>query len=145
MAQLLRQIGQFGIKSTVTLTLGTQLSSTSLSAAKQVPGKIYTADIYSTAAQNKQNTVFLKAFRKKYKSDPDKEAELAYDSIMLTAQAMKKVGCTACTAKIAKALRGHQWQTTRGPLYINQFGLGTTTKVYPAQIVNGRVIALRSK
>lgn len=140
--QLFRQIAQFGIKVPIELSIGIALSQTSLDASKSVSGKIYSADIYSPLANNSKNKVFVAAFNKQFHHAPDFESALAYDDVMLTAQAMKKSGCVDCYAKISAVLRGHPWQTVRGPFYINQFGLGTTTKLYPSQIINGKIVLL---
>ena len=76
----------------------------------------FTMDVWAPAVVNDANKKFVAAFQAKYGELPSKVDFLAFESIWVLGQAMRKAGTATDTAKIADTLRANTWESPRGPL-----------------------------
>jgi branched-chain amino acid transport system substrate-binding protein len=74
----------------------------------------FTMDVWAPAGANDTNKKFVSAFQAKYNELPSKVDFLAFESIWVLGQAMRKAGTSTDTAKIAATLREGSWDSPRG-------------------------------
>ena len=75
---------------------------------------IFTLDIWSPSMKNDLNARFVAAFESKYHETPNKVDYLAFESMWILGQAMRKAGTNTDSAKLAATIAGNAWDTPRG-------------------------------
>jgi branched-chain amino acid transport system substrate-binding protein len=143
--QMLKQIGQFGIDTPVALAAGTQLSQASIEAAGEAPGQVVYGDIYTPSLPLPTNKKFVEQFKSRYSDEPEKEAALTYEAVMITAEEIEKDKCTDCGEKLVAGIRGNTWNSgVRGPVAFDKGGLGVAKSYYFLEVTEGTIKLVKS-
>jgi branched-chain amino acid transport system substrate-binding protein len=77
------------------------------------------AQHYDFNHQSPKNQAFVKAYNAEFKRNPDFFSVGGYDGMHLIYEALKKTGGKADGESLAKAARGMQWESPRGPMLID--------------------------
>lgn len=105
-ANIILQARKLGIPGNIHFIGGNGFNSSKLSeiAGKSADGAI-SGSPWFLDDTNKKNQSFVKAYRKKFSSDPDQFAAQAYDALYIMAEAIKKVKFTGDLEKDRTSLR----------------------------------------
>lgn len=110
----------------------------------QIAGKgaegAFSADIYVPTLKNPLNERFVAAYRAKFKETPEKIEALGFESVWLTAMAMRKAGSVDDTAKIAAALRAESWSTPRGEVKFDKNGQASSGRLVRLVVKSGQIV-----
>ena len=77
------------------------------------------AQHYDFNHQSPKNQAFVKAYNAEFKRNPDFFSVGGYDGMHLIYEALKKTGGKADGESLAKAAKGMQWESPRGPMLID--------------------------
>ena len=77
------------------------------------------AQHYDFNHQSPKNQAFVKAYNAEFKRNPDFFSIGGYDGMHLIYEALKKTGGKADGESLAKAAKGMQWESPRGPMLID--------------------------
>ena len=77
------------------------------------------AQHYDFNHQSTKNQAFVKAYNAEFKRNPDFFSVGGYDGMHLIYEALKKTGGKADGESLAKAAKGMQWESPRGPMLID--------------------------
>jgi branched-chain amino acid transport system substrate-binding protein len=77
------------------------------------------AQHYDFNHQSPKNQAFVKAYNAEFKRNPDFFSVGGYDGMHLVYEALKKTGGKADGESLAKAAKGMQWESPRGPMLID--------------------------
>jgi branched-chain amino acid transport system substrate-binding protein len=77
------------------------------------------AQHYDFNHQSSKNQAFVKAYNAEFKRNPDFFSVGGYDGMHLIYEALKKTGGKADGESLAKAAKGMQWESPRGPMLID--------------------------
>ena len=88
------------------------------------------AQHYDFNHQSPKNQAFVKAYNAEFKRNPDFFSVGGYDGMHLIYEALKKTGGKADGESLAKAAKGMQWESPRGPMLIDPDTGGVVQTVY---------------
>lgn len=102
---------------------------------------VMSVDIYLPDFKNPENRKFVAAFEKKYAREPEKQEELAYEAVLILADAVAKAGTASDVDKIAAHIRSDTVSTPRGQVHFNKRGQAVSENGNFVVVVrNGRIV-----
>ena len=103
----------------------------------------YVGTSFNAKAQSPSVQRFVRAFRKRYQTEPDAFAALAYDATRLIAEALTKKGRNreAIRDYLASLNAVNPFEGVTGPVYFNELGDPIGMGFHVAQVMSGALVS----
>lgn len=140
---ILRGMSDLGYVPKRCITPGLLNNDTPKIAGKAAEG-VFSEDIYTPSLDNALNKAFVAAYEKRFGETPGKIEVLGFESVWITAKAIKAAGTATDTAKVANVIRGTAWDTPRGTVKFDASGQASSDKVVRVEVRDGKVTEIKN-
>lgn len=142
LATAMKQAKQIGLTPEVFWTSGGGINPTLLKLGGESVNGLVASDNYVPASTSEANQLFLDRLAKRYPEDPPQLYHaVAYDAIMVIAEAMNAAGTADEWEKIAEAMHEVSYDSPRGPLTFDEKGQ-VALAPFLVQVVDGKMVEL---
>lgn len=140
LATAMKQAKQIGLNPQVIWTSGGGINPTLLKLGGESVNGLMASDNYVPASTTQANQLFLERLAKRYPDDPAQLYHaVAYDAIMVIAQAMNAAGTADDWQKIAEEMHKVSYDSPRGPLTFDEKGQ-VALEPFLVQVVDGKMV-----